>query len=87
MSAAGGPRMVCGHGHPCWDTLFDWRLLSAMIMKANSTNLPIAKEAIQKKIAKVEANILTIHIDPDIIASLRELGMVLKSLLIRVQVK
>jgi polyribonucleotide nucleotidyltransferase len=58
---------------------------SAMIVKANRPNLPIAKEAIQKKIAEVEANILTIHIDPDIIpavlgkggsviASLRELG-------------
>jgi polyribonucleotide nucleotidyltransferase len=58
---------------------------STMIVKANRTNLPIAKEAIQKKISEVEANILTIHVDPDIIpailgkggsviASLRELG-------------
>eukprot|EP00978_Attheya_sp_CCMP212_P036470 scaffold165616_cov58-Attheya_sp.AAC.3 len=33
MSAAGGPRMVCGHGHPCWDTLSTGVLRPPMLMQ------------------------------------------------------
>lgn len=43
---------------------------SKLLVKASRLNMPIAKEVIQKKISEVEANVLTITVDPDMIPTI-----------------